>query len=52
MSRSTNLYADGDRYLFGRYSSPITVSGATVVVAAKPTRNGGAVSREHETTWS
>jgi carbonic anhydrase/acetyltransferase-like protein (isoleucine patch superfamily) len=34
-----NLYADGDGYDQGYYSSPIPCSGASIVVAVKPVRN-------------
>ncbi|MCX6345149.1 MAG: carboxypeptidase-like regulatory domain-containing protein, partial [Armatimonadetes bacterium] len=35
-----NLYADGDGFLQGAYTAPITINGATIVVAVKPLRNG------------
>jgi len=35
-----NLYAEGDGYNQGSYSSPIAVNGATVVIAVKPIRTG------------
>ena len=44
MKWEKNLYADGDGFRQGTYSSPITVNGATVVVAVKPTRNGTGTS--------
>jgi hypothetical protein len=35
----SNLYNDGDGFRVGQYSTPIAVSGSTVICAVKPTRN-------------
>ena len=34
-----NLYADGDGFLYGRYSTPIACNGATIIAMVRPTRN-------------
>ena len=39
-----NNYYDGDGFNQGSYSSPIACTGASIVVAAKPVRNGAATS--------
>jgi hypothetical protein len=40
----SNLYADGDGFRVGQYSTPIAVTGGTVVCAIKPTRNTSSTS--------
>ena len=36
---TSNLYADGDGFLQGTYADPVPINGATIIVAARPTRN-------------
>lgn len=40
----SNLYADGDGFRVGQYSTPLAVTGGTVVCAIKPTRNTSSTS--------
>lgn len=40
----SNVYAEGDGYRQGQYSSPIAVNGASIIVAVKPKRNGQGTS--------